>query len=108
LQPGSHREGWWRVTFKLPATKQKGGMMKTYSNPRLEATIENWPSGSKRVTAVFSIEIHPNRGQRAVRKITGAAKKLTYATAARIVDGDDGRSIPETDPRHQTIRAFFN
>lgn len=62
-----------------------------YSNPRMTATIENWPSGKKRVTAVFSIE-QTNRGERAVRQTTGAPKKLTYASKARIVDGDDGRT----------------
>jgi hypothetical protein len=30
--------------------------MLVYSNPRMSATIENWPSGSKRVTAKFEIE----------------------------------------------------
>ncbi len=32
------------------------------------------------------------KGERAVRITTGAAKKLTYAVKARIVDGDDGRT----------------
>ena len=62
-----------------------------YTNPRMSATIENWPSGSKRVTAVFEIEQN-KKGERATRKTTGALKKLTYATKARIVDGDDGRT----------------
>jgi hypothetical protein len=62
-----------------------------YSNPRMSATIENWPSGSKRVTAQFRIENHPTRGERGVRVTTGAPKTLTYARKARIVDGDDGR-----------------
>jgi hypothetical protein len=57
----------------------------------MSATIENWPSGSKRVTAIFSIEQHPTRGERGVRTTTGAPKKLIYARKARIVDGDDGR-----------------
>lgn len=64
-----------------------------YSNPRMTATIENWPSGSnKRVTAKFLIEQHANRGERAVRVTDGAPKKLTYAKVVRIVDGDDGRT----------------
>ena len=67
-------------------------MNHTYSNPRMNAVIENWPSGSKRVTATFSIETHPTRGQRAIRTTTGAPKKLTYAKQMRIVDGDDGRT----------------
>jgi hypothetical protein len=66
--------------------------MTNYSNPRMSATIENWPHGKQRVTAVFTIETDPKRGQRAVRTTTGAAKKLTFAAKMRIVDGDDGRT----------------
>jgi hypothetical protein len=73
--------------------------MTNYSNPRLEAVIEDWPSGAHRTRATFSIETVPGKGQRAVRVTvdpkTGrpsAPKKLTYASAARIVDGDDGRT----------------
>lgn len=66
--------------------------MTRYSNPRMSATIENWPHGSRRVTAVFTIETDPKRGQRAVRTTTGAPKKLTFARQMRIVDGDDGRT----------------
>ena len=65
--------------------------MTIYSNPRMSATIENWPSGrGRRVTARFEIE-QTKRGERAVRVTTGAPKKLTFARKARIVDGDDGR-----------------
>ena len=63
----------------------------TYCNPRMSATVENWPSGSKRVTARFEIETE-GKGQRAVRITTGEPKKLTYANIARIVDGSDGRT----------------
>jgi hypothetical protein len=63
----------------------------TYSNPRTKATIDNWPSGSRTVTAQFSIERHPTRGERAVRVTTGKPKTLTFARKVRIVDGDDGR-----------------
>lgn len=66
--------------------------MPNYSNPRTTATIENWPHGSQRVTAHFSIEADPKRGERAVRVTTGAPKKLTFAQKMRIVDGDDGRT----------------
>lgn len=62
-----------------------------YSNPRMSATIHNWPSGSKRVTARFEIE-QTNRGERAVRTTTGEPKKLTFAKLARIVDGSDGKT----------------
>jgi hypothetical protein len=62
-----------------------------YSNPRMAATIPDWPSGHKRVTAKFEIE-QSSRGERAVRTTNGAPKKLTFANLARIVDGDDGRT----------------
>ena len=62
-----------------------------YSNPRMSATIENWPSGHKRVTARFQIE-QTSRGERAMRTTDGAPKKLTSAKLARIVDGDDGKT----------------
>ena len=65
--------------------------MITYSNPRMIAEIENWPSGTKRVTATFWIEIG-KRGERAVRVTNGAPKKLTFAKQMRIVDGDDGKT----------------
>lgn len=63
-----------------------------YSNPRMSATVENWPSGNKRVTARFEIERDAKRGERAVRTTDGAPKKLTFAKMVRIVDGDDGRT----------------
>ena len=73
--------------------------MTAYSNPRMEAVIENWPSGRHRTTATFRIETHPTRGQRGTRFTIGprtgqpsAIKTLTYARQARIVDGDDGRT----------------
>jgi hypothetical protein len=56
-----------------------------YSNPRMKAIVQDWPSGSKRVTATFEIE-QAKRGERAVRTTDGAPKK------ARIVDGSDGRT----------------
>ena len=58
----------------------------------MNATIENWPSGSRRVKACFEIEQNPKKGERAVRTTTGEPKKLTYAKMARIVDGSDGRT----------------
>jgi hypothetical protein len=59
--------------------------MTEYSNPRMQATIPDWPSGSKRVTANFYIEPDPKgkKGERAVRETTGAPKKDTYADKAR-------------------------
>lgn len=66
-------------------------MPNTYSNPRMRATVDGWPSGNKRVTATFYIET-TRRGQRAVRTTTGKPTKLTFAKEMRIVDGDDGRT----------------
>lgn len=69
--------------------------MTNYSNPRMEAVIENWPSGARRVTAEFHIETIDNKVghlERAVRVTTGKPVKLTYARRMRIVDGDDGRT----------------
>src|SRR5690349_355680 len=64
-------------------------MAPTYSNPRLNAAVENWPTGGKRCTATFAIE-QTKVGERGVRTTTGAPRKLTYGRKARIVDGDDG------------------
>lgn len=66
--------------------------MTTYSNPRMSAVIDNWPIGRNKCTATFQIEDGGQKGQRAVRTTVGKPKKLTYATKARIVDGDDGRT----------------
>ena len=63
-----------------------------YANPRMRAEIPDWPSGKQRVTAIFEIEQHPKRGERAVRTTWGKPKLRTYAYKARIVDGDDGRT----------------
>lgn len=69
-----------------------------YSNPRMEAVIDNWPIGRTRTTATFRIETSP-KGQRGTRFTIdpktdrpSAVKKLTYARQARIVDGDDGKT----------------
>lgn len=105
--------------------------MKTYSNPRMRAVIDNWPmGGSKRGQALFAIE-QTSRGERGTRSTGGAVKKLTYAVKARIVDGDDGRTyiaeltayghvsimrgdmkfseeaIHENDPRYAAVRQLF-
>ena len=82
------------LTGALAVSSAKGFSMDeilSYSNPRMKAIIADWPSGSKRVTAVFEIE-QSKRGERAVRTTDGAPKKLTFATKARIVDGSDGRT----------------
>jgi hypothetical protein len=80
-------------------------IMTQYSNPRLTAEIDNWPSGSRRVTAKFYVETTP-RGERAVRVTTGAPVKLTFARRMRIVDGDDGRTYIARDHGHGMISIF--
>lgn len=107
---------------------------KTYSNPAMTAVVADWPmGGAKRGNAYFNIETDPKSGrQRAVRVTTGAAKKMTYAQKARIVDGDDGRTyiaeltvygfvnimrgdmkyqeetIHPDNPRYAAVRALFD
>lgn len=84
---------------------------KTYSNPQTSLTVNDWPYGSMRTTAMFYVETHPTRGQRAVRRTvdpkTGrlsAPKAMTYARQVRIVDGSDGRTyIAELTPWHVSI-----
>ena len=73
-------------------------MPKTYSNPRMTATIADWPHGAHRTTATFTIQV--DRGRERGMRVTidpktgrpSAPKILTYARKSRIVDGDDGRT----------------
>lgn len=69
-----------------------------YSNFRKEFTSTDWPTGSYRTTAIFSIEAN-KKGERAVRvthhPVTGrpnAPKKTTCDEIVRIADGEDGRT----------------
>jgi hypothetical protein len=65
----------------------------TFSNPRLEATFNDWPlGGNKRGQCVFKVETHPKRGQRVGRTTTGKTKFDTYSPQVAIVDGSDGRT----------------
>jgi hypothetical protein len=82
--------------------------MTEYSNPRMQAKVHDWPSGQKRVTASFWVEIDPKRGQRACRETTGAAKKLTYASQVRVVDGDDGRTYIAELTSHFHMISIMN
>jgi hypothetical protein len=110
----------------------------TYTEPAMERRIEGWPLGRKvRATALFKVEQHPTRGERATRVLmtaegrTFAPKKLTYAEKVRIVNGSDGRTyiayltssgfvgifrgdmklqqeiIHDTDARFGEVRALF-
>jgi hypothetical protein len=64
-----------------------------FTNPRLEAVIENWPlGGSKRGTAVFKVEQTISKGMRVSRTTTGKPKPTTYSDQMRIVDGDNGKT----------------
>jgi hypothetical protein len=113
-------------------------MTTTYTNPRLHAEIDNWPmGGSRRGTAIFSVEAKPGKGERGVRitrrdgEKPSTPKTLTFARKVRIVDGDDGKtyiaelsgyghvsvmqsnmqfqaeSVHEGDPRHASLLALF-
>lgn len=69
----------------------------TYTNPRIEALIEDWPFGRQRCRARFSVESN-KRGERVKRWTENKArngwnkpKATTYAPRVAIVDGDDGR-----------------
>jgi len=74
--------------------------MKIYSNPRTALIVNDWPIGRQTKTkAIFSIEQHATRGERAVRTLLNPRnglpfkpKKLTFAHKVRIVDGSDGRT----------------
>lgn len=77
--------------------------MTNYSNPRMRAEIDDWPSGSRRVVAKFHVEVTVNKGERAVRVTTGAPVKVTFARRMRIVDGDDGRTYIARDHGHGMV-----
>jgi hypothetical protein len=65
----------------------------TFTNPRLEATFQDWPlGGSKRGPCTFVVEKHPKRGSRILRTTTGKPKASTYSDLCAIVDGSDGRT----------------
>ena len=64
--------------------------MLQFTNPRDEAIVDQWPSGSRRVTAIFSLETC-KRGVRCSRVTTGKPKKTTYYSRMKICDGGDGR-----------------
>ncbi len=69
-----------------------------FSNPRREASFDDWPSGRARVRCRFWIESDPKKGERVCRQTEDKhgrpckPKKTTYAPRFAIVDGDDGRT----------------
>ncbi len=75
--------------------------MTTYSNPRLEAIISDWPTGGRYKTTIahFKVDTHHKHGQRAARttndprtNMPSKPKLGTYAPKVWIVDGDDGKT----------------
>jgi hypothetical protein len=66
--------------------------MLTLNNPRLTATIDDYPlGGSKRGKCVFAVE-SSGRGWRVSRTTFGKPKYTTYSGYAAICDGNDGRT----------------
>ena len=70
-----------------------------YSNPRLRAAIQGWPSGRyDKTVALFVINRDAKRGERCERvteKLNGSLSKPKlgiYAPITRIMDGDDGKT----------------
>lgn len=64
-----------------------------FSNPRLEATFNDWPlGGSKRGVCVFKAERAAKKGTRIGRQTTGKPKFTTYHPMMAIVDGSNGRT----------------
>ena len=67
--------------------------MITFSNPRLHAEFNDWPSGSRRVKCTFHVEHHSKHGWRVTRQTEHyALKKTAYGGKPAIVDGSDGRT----------------
>ena len=64
----------------------------TLSNPRRLYVAHNWPSGSKRVTREFGIQIDDAGRERALTWTTGKPKYSPWSNHCRIVDGSDGKT----------------
>jgi hypothetical protein len=78
----------------------------TFSNPRTNAMIEDWPIGRQRCRARFEVEQKHGKGERVARYTENKArtgwnrpKRTTYADRFVIVDGDDGRTYLLADNR---------
>ena len=71
-----------------------------YSNPRTEATFNDWPFGrTLKCQCTFKVELVPKKGERVYRTTVdprngrvSAPKRTTYGRKMKIVDGDDGRT----------------
>jgi len=73
--------------------------MLPFSNPRLFAEFDNWPSGSHTVKCKFEVEDGGKKGFRVVKTTTNPKtgkwnkpKLKTYGGKAAIVDGSDGKT----------------
>lgn len=67
--------------------------MITFSNPRLDTTIEDYPTGlGKRGPCRFWFESKAKKGHRICRQTTGKVKTATFGDKGCIVDGSDGRT----------------
>jgi hypothetical protein len=70
----------------------------TFTNARLEASFDDWPSGANRVQCRFYVEHNEKRGYRVCRMTTDKAgnwckpKERTYGGPCAIVDGSDGKT----------------
>lgn len=70
----------------------------TFSNPRLVAEFDDWPSGRHKVKCKFDFESHPKRGMRIRRTTThpngtwNNPKLDTFGGPGAIVDGSDGKT----------------
>lgn len=68
-----------------------------FTNPRLKAEFDDWPSGRDRVKCKFEVEYTPKKGYRTSRTTQKdgrwcAPKYDTYGDKTVIVDGNDGRT----------------
>ena|SRR3990167_2773519 len=72
--------------------------MLTFSNPRLRAEFDDWPSGAHRVKCVFQVHRDAKRGWRVSRTTTDRngnpckPKLTTFSGPCCVVDGSDGRT----------------
>jgi hypothetical protein len=93
-----------------PADKAKGENRMQFSNPRREASFDDWPSGRARVACKFWIESDPKKGERVCRQTEDKhgrpckPKKTTYSLRCAIVDGDDGRTYTLELNRFGSVR----
>ena len=77
--------------------------MLTYTNPRMLAEFDDWPSGGRRVKCRFEIELN-KKGERCLRTTStvdtsssfiptwNKPRMTTYSVMCRIVDGSDGKT----------------